>query len=412
MNKNNKIQIKESTGDSGARGSYIAPMQLGIRVFKKSQMGPFTIPVSKYDSPELEFDSYDGSMDETNKEIKKIEGKAKKVTNYIKKHPNSTSSDEDGNNINQTPGKKGLKVVPIKEASTIITAGEYNGPIEIGLKKWKKSELGPFTDDSNHILNKHNKKNKKKSLKNNINRIVGVWEKGTDGTYNISTHDVHTVNEWVEVTEGTVLGDIVPNGLKTSSNYDRVVDKFRKDIPEDKINQFNLISEKIKDFIQDRGYVIKVLNSCNTGFKGVRTSNMIILCSPDMLPNFASFVYILFHELKHEQQMKDFDMKDSYMGDIEDFEEFFKIYWEMEMDADNYGKDWVKKIGDVLKLPKESYHLDRMIESYPTMSNMIRQMMLHLHTEVQTLKSKGFTYTDIGDLDIVKRHLNNLEDMF
>lgn len=333
MNKNNKIQIKEATGDSGARGSYIAPMQLGIRVFKKSQMGPFTIPVSKYDSPELEFDSYDGSMDETNKEIKKIEGKAKKVTNYIKKHPNSTFSDDDGNNINQTPDKKGSKIVPI-------------------------------------------------------------------------------VTEWVEITEGTVLGDIVPNGLKTSSNYDKIIDEFRKDIPEDKMKEYNLISEKIKDFIQDRGYVIKVLNSCNTGFKGVRTSNMIILCSPESLPNFASFVYILFHELKHEQQMKDFEMKDSYMGDIEDFEEFFKIYWEMEMDADNYGKDWVKKIGDVLKLPNDVYYLDKMIEHYPTMSTMVRQMMLHLHREVQTLKSRGMTYTDISDLDVVKRHLNSLEDMF
>jgi hypothetical protein len=333
MNKNNKIQIKEATGDGGGRGSYIMPMQLGIRKFKKSEMGPFTIEVSKYDSPELEYDSYDGSMDETKKQIKKIESKAKKVTNYITKHPYSTFSDDDGNNINQTPGKKGLKIVPI-------------------------------------------------------------------------------VTEWVEVTEGTVLGDIIPNGLKTSSNYERVIDNFRNDIPEDKINEFNLIAEKIKDFVQDRGYTIKVLNSCNTGFKGVRTSNMIILCSPETFPNFASFVYILFHELKHEQQMSDFDMKDSYMGDIEDFEEFFKIYWDMEMDADSYGKDWVKKIGDVLKLPKESYHLDRMIESYPSMSNMIRQMMLHLHTEVQTLKSKGFTYTDIGDLDIVKRHLHNLEDMF
>ena len=334
MNKNNKIQIKEATGDGGgSRGSYIAPMQLGIRVFKKSEMGPFTIAVSKYDSPELEYDSYDGSMDETKKQIKKIESKAKKITNYIKKHPNSTFSDDDGNNINQTPGNKGSKIVPI-------------------------------------------------------------------------------VTEWVEITEGTILGDIVPNGLKTSSNYDKIIDEFRKDIPEDKMKEYNLISEKIKDFIQDRGYTIKVLNSCNTGFKGVRTSKAIILCSPETLPNFASFVYVLFHELKHEQQMSDFDLKDSYMGDIEDFEEFFKIYWDMEMDADNYGKDWVKKIGDVLKLPEDVYYLDKMIEHYPTMSTMVRQMMLHLHREVQTLKSKGMTYTDISDLDIVKRHLNSLEDMF
>jgi len=114
MKENSKIQIKEATGDSsGGRGSYVAPLQMGIRKFKKSEMGPFTIPVSKYDSPELEYDSYDGSMDETKKQIKKIESKAKKITNYMTKHPNSTSSDEDGNNINQTPGKKGLKIVPI-----------------------------------------------------------------------------------------------------------------------------------------------------------------------------------------------------------------------------------------------------------------------------------------------------------
>ena len=409
MNKNNKIQIKEATGDSsGGRGSYVAPLQMGIRKFKKSEMGPFTIAVSKYDDAMLEYDSYDGLMDETKKQIKKIEGKAKKITNYIKKHPESTNSDEDGNSINQTPGKD-KKIVPIKENTTANSAGEYNGPIELGLRKWIKSELDPFV---NTLESEFNKKSKGKTLKGNKDTVVGMWEKGVDGTYHIDTHDVNTVKEWVEITEGTVLGDIVPNGLKTGSNYDRVIDKFRKNIPEDKMKEYNLISEKIKDFIQSRGYTIKVLNSCNTGFKGVRTSNMIILCSPDMLPNFASFVYILFHELKHEQQMSDFDMKDSYMGDIEDFEEFFKIYWDMEMDADNYGKDWVKKIGDVLQLPKEVYHLDRMIESYPTMSNMIRQMMLHLHTEVQTLKSKGFTYTDIGDLDIVKRHLNNLEDMF
>jgi hypothetical protein len=170
--------------------------------------------------------------------------------------------------------------------------------------------------------------------------------------------------------------------------------------------------DKIKDFIQDRGYTIKVLNSCNTGFKGVRTKNMIILCSPETLPNFASFVYILFHELKHEQQMSDFDMKDSYMGDIEDFEEFFKIYWEMEMDADNYGKDWVKKIGDVLKLPNDVYYLDKMIENYPTMSFMVKQMMTQLHNQVQKLKKDGMSYTDISDLDIVKKHLDKLEDMF
>jgi len=210
MNKNNKIQINEATTDSGSKGSYVGPLQPGIRKFKKSEMGPFTIPVSKYDSPMLEFDSYDGSMDETKKQIKKIEGKAKKITNYMTKHPDSTSSDEDGNSINQTPGKN-KKIVPIKE-NTTSSSGEYNGPIELGLKKWRKSELFPFIIQSSH---KTNKKSKGKHVKNNVNRVIGMWEKGIDGRYNIDTHDVHTVNEWVEITQDTIFEEIFLNRRKT-----------------------------------------------------------------------------------------------------------------------------------------------------------------------------------------------------
>jgi hypothetical protein len=210
MKENSKIQIKEATSDSGSKGSYVGPLQPGIRKFKKSEMSPFTIPVSKYDSPELEYDSYDGSMDETKKQIKRIEGKAKKITNYMTKHPDSTSGDEDGNSINQTPGKN-KKIVPIKENSTANSAGEYNGPIELGQKKWRKSELFPFIVQSSH---KTNKKSKKKNIKNNVKRVVGMWEKGVDGTYDIDTHDVHTVNEWIEITKDTNVDNIVDNTYK------------------------------------------------------------------------------------------------------------------------------------------------------------------------------------------------------
>ena len=109
-----KKVLREATSETGSRGSYIAPLQPGIKIFKKNEMGPFTTPVSDYYSPLLQYDSYDGKMDETKKQIKKIESKAKKVSNYIKNHPESTNSDDEGNNINQTPGKK-LKIVPIKE---------------------------------------------------------------------------------------------------------------------------------------------------------------------------------------------------------------------------------------------------------------------------------------------------------
>jgi hypothetical protein len=408
MKEIKKIHINEATGDSGARGSYVGPLQLGIRVFKKSQMGPFTQPVSKYDSPQLEFDSYDGSMDETKKQINKIESKAKKITNYIKKHPDSTSGDEDGNNINQTPGKN-KKIVPIKESTTSVTAGEYNGPLELGQKKWRKSELFPFIVDVDNYLNK---KSKGKHIKNNVKRVVGMWEKGVDGTYDIDTHDVHTVNEWVEIHQDTILEDVLPDSLKTPSNYEKVINGFKSRIPEEYHHNLDVMFDKVKDFIQDRGFNLKVINGCQTGYRGVRTKDAIILCSPELIPNLASFVYVLFHELKHEQQMSEFGLADSYMGDIEDFEEFYEIYWDMEMDADRYAKDWVKKIGNVLRLPEEYYQLDQMITNYPMMSSMVKQMMTQLHNQVQKLKRQGMSYTDISDLDVVKQYLDKLEDMF
>ena len=143
----------------------------------------------------LAYDSYDGKMSLPKKQTSKIERKAKKESDYLKKHPNLTLSDDDGNNINQTPGK-GVKIVPIKEAGTTITSGVYNGPIELGLKKWRKEHLGPFQE---FVDTEFNHKKKQKTLKNNIRKVVGVWEKNSDGSYNTPEHDVHTVNEWIEI---------------------------------------------------------------------------------------------------------------------------------------------------------------------------------------------------------------------
>ena len=115
--KNNKIHINEATStNTGGRGSYITPIQPGLRPFKKDTLAPFTDSVSDYDSPLLQYDSYDGKMDERRKQIKQIEKTARKVTDYIKRHPYSTFSDDDGNNINQFPkGKNKLGIVPVNE---------------------------------------------------------------------------------------------------------------------------------------------------------------------------------------------------------------------------------------------------------------------------------------------------------
>jgi hypothetical protein len=102
------------------------------------------------------------------------------------------------NEINRL--RKILDNTSLNEISTSEYAGEYSGPIELGLKKWRESELKPFTNFSDHPVNE---KKKKKTLKNNIKRNVGVWEKGIDGKYDIPTHDVHTIKEDLAVWFGT-----------------------------------------------------------------------------------------------------------------------------------------------------------------------------------------------------------------
>jgi hypothetical protein len=133
--------LKEATTDSGSRGSYAPPLQPGIRDFDKSKLAPFTDSVSNYKSPLVAYDSYDYDWDLPQNQRQRLEKTARKISNFIKKHPGSTNSDEDGNVLNRTPsGKensKKLEIVPIKEADTATSAGEYTGPIELGLKKWK-----------------------------------------------------------------------------------------------------------------------------------------------------------------------------------------------------------------------------------------------------------------------------------
>ena len=163
--KNDKIHINESTStSSGGRGTYIAPLRPGLRKFKKDILAPFTDSVSDYE----------------------------------------------GNIINKfTKGKNKMGIVPVNEwvnvddiiiegASSEGSAGEYNGPLELGLKKWNKTHLSPFDII---VKNELNKISTQKNLKNNHKR--GVWEKGPDGTYEVPTHDAHTINEDLAVWFGT-----------------------------------------------------------------------------------------------------------------------------------------------------------------------------------------------------------------
>jgi hypothetical protein len=211
-----KKVIKEATSQKGAvSGQYVTPVQPGFRPFDEDSLAPFNIPVSKYDNPLVQYDSLDHKMDLRKDQIAKLEKEANKVTNFMKKHPDLTSGDDDGGVINRymydhkipkgdSPMKPYTQKVPfnewvelthenvLNEVSTTITAGPYNAPVEIGSYEWKDSELGPFTEK---VKNEFNEKSLKNTLKKNIKRVVSVWEKDKKGSYRKDINYPDTINE-------------------------------------------------------------------------------------------------------------------------------------------------------------------------------------------------------------------------
>jgi len=202
LNKIIKRVIKEATSDaSGSRGSYMTPMQPGIRPFEKSSLEPFNQSVSDYKSPLVQYDSYDKDLSLKQNQIVKLERTSSKIQDYIKHHHN------DGKNIDRSIKYKKtppfLQKVPfnewvevtndlITETSTSVTSGPYNAPLEIGSYEWKKNELSPFSNSVDSFFNKESLKNK---LINNVKRTVGVWEKNKDGSYKRDIDYPDTINE-------------------------------------------------------------------------------------------------------------------------------------------------------------------------------------------------------------------------
>ena len=92
-------------------GYYNGPLTMGEVDWEESQLGPFKTKVSKYYNADLEYDSYDGSLESNRKNVKKIERKSKKISQYNKKH--KKQNDEDGGIINQNVDNKS-RIVPIE----------------------------------------------------------------------------------------------------------------------------------------------------------------------------------------------------------------------------------------------------------------------------------------------------------
>ena len=199
------------------------------------------------------------------------------------------------------------------------------------------------------------------------------------------------------------------------SNLSRLLEKFKENFPEEFKFKVNLIEKFIVDYIRKSDINVKFLNSCSVGFAGVRTKDQVIICSPMNMKTIGDFLYTIFHEIRHEQQIRDIKMLNPFTDfDLKDFEKLYKQYWEMELDADQFAKNMVArivmKLGIPIEFAKEQFKLSSYIENYPMMSQGIRMQLLQIINSIKEMKKSGVEYTDIQDHPMIKQYIDKLEN--
>jgi hypothetical protein len=199
-----------------------------------------------------------------------------------------------------------------------------------------------------------------------------------------------------------------------TSNFDKILDKFREGFPNEYKNEIDTISDDVKSFIRENNYTIKFLNSCSAGFSGVRTDKAIIICSPLHMASVGDFLYTIFHEIRHEQQISIFKMGNPTIDSLDDFEELSEKYWEMELDADSFAKRKIAEIVMKSKMPVEIakvlFRLSHYVEDYPSLSKMVKFQITKIANQLKQMRDSGQEIKDISDHPFVKQHLDKLEE--
>jgi len=200
-----------------------------------------------------------------------------------------------------------------------------------------------------------------------------------------------------------------------SSNLDRVLDKFESNFPLDLKNRIPLIKKFVENYIKKSGYNVKFLNACTT-YSGVRTKDQVIICSPNHMASLGDFLYTIFHEIRHEQQISEIKMQNPLTDfDLEDFERLYKQYWEMELDADQFAKNMVGKIVSKLQIPidqaKNIFKLSEFIRNYPQASSFVKMNLQQIINSIKQIKSSGAKFDDIQDHPMVSAYLKKLENL-
>lgn len=199
------------------------------------------------------------------------------------------------------------------------------------------------------------------------------------------------------------------------SNLSRLFNQFKSDFPEQYKSKVDEIEKFIVRYITKNELNVKFLNSCSTGFAGVRTRDQIIICSPNKMSTIGDFLYTIFHEIRHEQQVRDIKMLNPLQDyDLDDFENLYKQYWEMELDSDQFAKNMVAtlimKLGIPLDFAKKEFRLSQYIVQYPNMSQAIKKQLEYIIDSIKKIKKSGDEYIDIQDHPMVKMHLDKLEN--
>jgi archaellum component FlaC len=74
------------------------------------------------------------------------------------------------------------------------------------------------------------------------------------------------------------------------SNLSRLFNQFKSDFPEQYKSKVDEIEKFIVRYITKNELNVKFLNSCSTGFAGVRTRDQIIICSPNKMSTIGDFL--------------------------------------------------------------------------------------------------------------------------
>ena len=193
------------------------------------------------------------------------------------------------------------------------------------------------------------------------------------------------------------------------------MDQFQTQFPSEFKSKVPVIGNFVSDYIRTNNINIKFLNSCFAGFSGVRTRDQVIICAPSQMSTIGDFLYTVFHEIRHEHQIRDMKMTNPLTEfDLEDFEALADQYWKMELDADEFAKNMVAKIviklGIPIEVAKRLFSLSPYIENYPSASRMVRGYLFQIVNGIKEIKKSGAKYEDIQDHPMVKRHIDKLEN--